>query len=40
MKDHLAKNLLALGLSLSMTSTAVIPVLADSNEDSKGIPAF
>lgn len=36
MKDHLAKNLLALGLSLSMTSTAVIPVLADSNEDSKG----
>ena len=36
MKDHLAKNLLALGLSLSMTSIAIIPVLADSNEDSKG----
>lgn len=36
MKDHLAKNLLALGLSLSMTSTAIIPVLAESNEDSKG----
>lgn len=36
MKDHLAKNLLALGLSLSMTSTAIIPVLAESNDDSKG----